>query len=387
MSLQGETPSTASTEFLGFHSAEQNLVAPSIISKSLSSISNSMAPHTRRTVCSAADCTPGGTHNISCVHCGSHFHHRCLGWPDEPREMDGLEFRCAPCRRRQASCNHPNCPGIGIHRITCEECRNQFHYQCLGWRDEPRDTIGLTYRCEMCRERDHTQSQRANHTQLSELFSIPATALEAILPEFAGKPHEDPGHFLQLSTEVLEGAQLPARAWHNAASKHLKGDAAIWWNQNKEYISSWTEFQRGLTRTFNHPETLAQLKIQLYGTTQRQEEPAESYIRGKQQLYQRIAPETTEAERVQAILASLKPELRFYLSRPKPTSLEDLLEGARTFELNTTKQKHSKVAFLPHRSSVLRAVWPAHRHFSVPTLSYVVNASFHIYFFFRNTYI
>ena len=279
---------------------------------------------------------------ITCAHCRRGYHHRCLGWPDEDGNLAGLEFRCETCRQEQAKCAQVTCTGRGIHRIKCDDCSRPYHFRCLGWADEARDTTGLIFRCNQCKLQVSTSQRPSSRSFHNDSTYIPAQALETLLPDFAGKPHESPSEFIELTEEVLAGAQLPERVWHQAAGKHLRGEAAHWWAKSRDFITSWSEFRQGLTDTFNHPDVLSQLKIKLFSSIQRQDEPAEAFIRSKIQLYNRIVPEAPDSERIQAILATLKPDLRFYLSRPRPNSVEDMLEGARTFEVHAGQSQKIK---------------------------------------------
>nr|CAD7456122.1 unnamed protein product [Timema tahoe] len=233
---------------------------------------------TRSQKCTNPSCIPGvDRHYVNCTSCQKPYDHICIGWEDEPRDNNEPAYRCTTCVESPVEicyCPGLTCTGENGREITCEDWRRYYHYQCLGWKDEPRDLSGLFFRCPPC--------QRP--------YPLPT------LPDFHGRGHEDPTTFTQRCELQLRNARIDQLEWVPTIQQQLKDTAAQWWKLYGEYITTWEEFKQRLTHHFASTSTIASLHAELYGKEQTQTEPVEIFLRHKIRLYQRLAPTISSTE-------------------------------------------------------------------------------------------
>ncbi|KAJ8897988.1 hypothetical protein PR048_003348 [Dryococelus australis] len=98
--------------------------------------------------CSHDDCPGHGTLRIECTYCNKLVDYACIGWPEETRAKDGLEYRCTACQQQPTCfCNKITCSGRGINHIRCTTCSELYHYLCIGWPDEHVFMPRMAYQC------------------------------------------------------------------------------------------------------------------------------------------------------------------------------------------------------------------------------------------------
>nr|CAD7258611.1 unnamed protein product [Timema shepardi] len=127
---------------------------------------------------------------------------------------------------KSQKCINPSCTPVGVrHYVTCTNCQKPYHHLCIGWADEPRDINEPAYRCTTCTE--EPVKVRYCSGDLSGLFSRRPSCQQSTsstastppyqphltatyqrlcsspyylvtLPNFHGQGHEDPATLLNI---------------------------------------------------------------------------------------------------------------------------------------------------------------------------------------------
>lgn len=163
-----------------------------------------------------------------------------------------------------------------------------------------------------------------------------------LLPLFRGKLHEDPALFMKQSTGILRAHQIPDYTWLPLLKQQLQDEAASWWNEYGEFVSTWEQFQTRLQARFSNIHRTAEAHKEFYGSNHRANQPVEKFLRMKVQLHQRLSTNLTEVEVVTLLISQLSHDLRTLVRASQPTSIEELIMLANEFETDLNQRPKPK---------------------------------------------
>lgn len=196
---------------------------------------------------------------------------------------------------------------------------------------------------------------------LSQPLQLPAMppSYPSILPEFSGRLHEDPASFISACEATLRQQRLPEQVWLHVIKGQLKGEAAQWWTDYGEFVTSWPQLTKRLQTRFASPAKIGLAQKEFYGTEQHANEPVEKFLRQKTRLEQRLNTRLTEDELVGLLINQLLPELKSLVRAARPRDVENLIEIATELEADQPTQKKPKANPFPASTKAAAAPAPS----------------------------
>lgn len=304
----------------------------------------------------------------------------------------------------------------------CTKCTQAFHLTCTTETAVITDYICLA--CKDAQDSTNTQSthfspessslptaltptsppltQPAHQTHGTSSNTLPSAPLPlspshqtyalppsypTLLPDFSGRLHEDPARFIAACEDTLRHQQLPEQLWLHNVKGQLKGEAAQWWNDYGEFVTDWPQLKKRLQTRFASPAKIGLAQREFYGTEQRNNEPAEKFLRQKTRLEQRLNTRLTEEELVGLLITQLNPELRSLVRAARPRDLEDLIDRAIEIEADLQAPRKTKANYFsaPPKAAITPAPsppkcqhcpqWHLHRH--CPVLQQRLQGNYH----------
>ncbi|XP_046408830.1 uncharacterized protein LOC124173363 [Ischnura elegans] len=241
-----------------------------------------------------------------------------------PRELQQNSVAPNPSRTRtRDQCEASSCTRVGEHLISCASCQRWFHHLCLGWRDEARDIEGLQFICGRC-----SQRQPQNSTPRA----VPEPAYRPPWPEFSGGEAEDPETFLRGMETRFHEDQIPTSWWVFRAEQQLQEDARRWWTPYREFAFTWYEFKQRLKGRFDSAARRAQIQAKLFGSMQTPKESAEIFILRKIQLFRRLFPDGDKETFLPTLTEQLLPRIKQMFRACPPQSTEELIRLASAID-------------------------------------------------------
>lgn len=168
------------------------------------------------------------------------------------------------------------------------------------------------------------------------------TSIATLLPFFRGKLHEDPITFMRQCTELLQGHHIPSYTWVMLLKAQLQDDAAAWWRDYGEFVTTWEQFRDRLQARFSGAHKIAAAHTEFYGTTHKPNQPVERFIRQKLQLQQRLGTNLAEDEVIALLIGQLSSELRTLVRAARPTNYEELIMIANDLETDLNSRPKYK---------------------------------------------
>ncbi|XP_039291201.1 activity-regulated cytoskeleton-associated protein-like [Nilaparvata lugens] len=131
-------------------------------------------------------------------------------------------------------------------------------------------------------------------------------------------------------TELLQGHHIPSYTWVLLLKAQLQDDAAAWWRDYGEFVTTWEQFRDRL-------------------------QPVERFIRQKLQLQQRLGTNLAEDEVIALLIGQLSSKLRTLVRAAHPTNYEELIMITNDLETDLNSQPKYK----PPQPTA--PAWPPHR--------------------------
>ncbi|KAL1447768.1 hypothetical protein WDU94_013913 [Cyamophila willieti] len=243
---------------------------------------------------------------------------------------------------RQYRCHLPTCNGLGQTKINCTRCYSDFHCICIGIPEGSQNNRNMQFKCNLCLEFSGIENQLATLQQsiVRANTQTPPTIHQPLpinLPDFHGRQDEDPIEFIHNCEANLEAAACHPDRWIFAVVPKLRDRAKDWWISQKNVCRTWHNFQQALIAYFDSPVQKVTNQARFYGETQLENEPCESFVGKKLQMWRRLHPHGLDNDAVAPILQLMKPSIRPYLIINPPQSIQQLLLLSNNIEQASTQ--------------------------------------------------
>lgn len=172
-----------------------------------------------------------------------------------------------------------------------------------------------------------------NHL-LNRIQSVTSSVVEEIpKPEYSGLAYENPQEFIDDLEEYLSAKNVSTgRRRVQTALTCLKGDARRRIEPLVTLGLQWDEFPAKILSLFDDDATKRRILVGYLSTAQKTTESAETFIRGKQLLANRVDPRASPAETVSTICELLLPQIRLQLRGTTIETVGKLIEVANLIE-------------------------------------------------------
>ncbi|KAJ8730569.1 hypothetical protein PYW08_001982 [Mythimna loreyi] len=119
----------------------------------------------------------------------------------------------------------------------------------------------------------------------------------------------------------------------------LKGNAAVWWNEVKDKISTWNDFETQIRKKFapNKPAYIVFQEIS--ELRQKPDELTERFVTKQKALLNQLNPPLPEVVQLDMMYGFLHPKIQEQIPRECIESVDGLLEAARALEQEKLKEK------------------------------------------------
>ncbi|CAF1172514.1 unnamed protein product [Didymodactylos carnosus] len=144
--------------------------------------------------------------------------------------------------------------------------------------------------------------------------------------------NNDVKKWLEELQNTFDIAHIPDDNKLNIISYQLKGEAFIWYNENKKYFTSWDNFveliQKAFTSSFS--ADIAFSKLETY--TQTHNQSVRNYYTEMMKLCKEADQTMSDTTKLKYLLSKMKSSLQFEVRMKKPTNPQEFLHYAQEIE-------------------------------------------------------
>lgn len=136
----------------------------------------------------------------------------------------------------------------------------------------------------------------------------------------------------------------------------LRGEALLWFRNERENFNSWDSLIKGLKEFFLSPQEQRNLRQQIFERKQKDNESIRSFVTALGTLMRRYG-EFNVNEQLDSLYYNMRPEFRLYVPRESVTSQADLVQKVEKIEETTRLiNKEKKKNFQPNDKAKIAAI-------------------------------
>lgn len=165
------------------------------------------------------------------------------------------------------------------------------------------------------------------------------------------KDYERVEIFLTAATKLKKGKKMADSDALRSLPMILKANAAIWWNEIKDRISTWSEFETELRKTFAPKKPAYMIFSELGELRQQPNELTERFVAKQRALLNQLpSPGFTETQQLDMMYGFLHSNIRDQIPRERILSIDGLLEAARGVEQLLNAKPEPNIALPENRT-------------------------------------
>lgn len=148
---------------------------------------------------------------------------------------------------------------------------------------------------------------------------------------FDGRRDSDAMSFIERLNELVESYEIPVDDVVRALPELLKDTALLWYRNNKDFWSGFTDFLRDFQMQYFPPGYTMQLDDEIRKRTQGEGEPFRNYVVAISTLIRRRGG-FTERDRLDRIYTNMHPNYKLYVRRRDFANLAGLMKITEEYE-------------------------------------------------------